>query len=221
MTTDQLRTRRERKKAATRERIIKEAATLFRQFGYQATSVEDITDAADVAARTFYSYFDAKADVALAQFQQWVDAYLEAFESRPRGETPEEMYAGALETLRRQGFVTSERLRDESGAPFPPLAVGVLLAETAPEVAGRVYQLLVETQARMTELFRQRLDYPAGAIEPRVIAAAVTASWFVSVHGFAEACAADPDPPSTDELGIRAFQMYAGGMAALWEGRTR
>jgi AcrR family transcriptional regulator len=211
--------RRERKKAATRARIIEEATALFRQNGYQSTTIEDITEAADVAPRTFYSYFDAKVDVALAQFEEWANHHVEAMEARPAGETPIEMASGALEQLTVLGYVTSQRLRDPDGQPFPPIAVAVVLSETEPEVAGRVYQVMVSFQTRMTELFRQRLDYPVGAIEPRIIAASVTATWFVAVYGFADVCAGTADPPSTDELGLAGLRAYSEGISSLWEGR--
>jgi AcrR family transcriptional regulator len=211
--------RRERKKAATRARIIEEATALFRRNGYQATTIEDITEAADVAPRTFYSYFEAKVDVALAQFEEWSEFHVQAMEARPAGETPVEMATGALEHLTQLGYVTSERLRDQDGRPFPPIAVAVVLSETEPEVAGRVYQVMVAFQARMTELFRVRLDYPVGAIEPRVIAAAISATWFVAVYGFADVCAGSDDPPSTDELGLTGLRAYSEGLSSLWEGR--
>ena len=211
--------RRERKKAATRARIIEQATELFRRNGYQATTIEDITEAADVAPRTFYSYFDAKVDVALAQFEEWANHHVEAMESRPAGETPVEMAAGALEELSGLGYATSLRLRDADGHPFPPVAVAVVLSETEPEVAGRVYQVMVEFQTRMTELFRNRLGYPLGSIEPRIIAASITATWFVAVYGFADVVAGNLDPPSTDELGLTGLRAYSDGLAALWEGR--
>ncbi len=211
--------RRERKKAATRARIIEQATVLFRRNGYQATTIEDITEAADVAPRTFYSYFDAKVDVALAQFEEWANHHVEAMESRPVGETPMEMAAGALEELTRLGYATSLRLRDADGQPFPPVAVAVVLSETEPEVAGRVYQVMVQFQTRMTELFRTRLGYPLGSIEPRIIAASITATWFVAVYGFADVVAGNLDPPSTDELGLTGLRSYSEGLSALWEGR--
>ncbi len=211
--------RRERKKAVTRARIIEEATALFRRNGYQSTTIEDITEAADVAPRTFYSYFDAKVDVALAQFEEWARHHVEAMEARPAGESPVEMAAGALDVLTSMGYVTSRRLRDENGIPFPPIAVAVLLSETEPEVAGRVYQVMVSFQTRMTELFRNRLGYPIGALEPRIIAASMTATWLVAVYGFADVAAGTSDPPSTDELGLAGLRAYSDGLSALWEGR--
>ncbi len=173
-----------------------------------------------MAPRTFYSYFDAKVDVALARFEEWAEHHSEAMETRPVGETPLEMVAGALATeLKELGYATSERLRDGDGQPFAPVAVAVMLSETEPEVAGRVYQVTVAFQTRMAELFRERLGYPVGAIEPRVIAAAMSATWFVALYGFADVCAGDDDPPSIDELGLAGLRAYAEGLSKLWEGR--
>jgi len=209
--------RRERKKAETRNRIIESAAILFQRNGYQGTSIEDITEAADVAPRTFYSYFDAKADVAMVQLDRWNDDLAMAMEARPAGETLDQMVAGALATLAEQGYVNSQRLRDDQGRPFPPLGVGLLMAESEPEVAGRIYQSTVRFQDRMTALFRVRFEYPPGSIEPRVLAAAMTASWFVAVYGFGEVAAVNPDPPSTDDLGLQSLGMYASGIGRLME----
>ena len=208
--------RRERKKEATRDRIVDAATDLFKRQGYQATSIEDITDAADVASRTFYSYFDAKVDVAMVQLENWVGQLDEALHARPVSETPDQMYAAALVELGTRGFVTGQRLRDVSGQSFPPMGVGLLLAETEPEVAGRIHQILVKLQASMTSLFRQRLGYLPGSIEPHVVAGAITASGFVAVHDFTEMAASHDDPPSTDELGIRSLALYASGLDKLW-----
>ena len=202
-----------------RDRIVVAAAHLFQQHGYQSTSIEDIADAADVAPRTFYSYFDAKADVAMVQLDRWNDHLAEAMEARPEGETLGEMVAGALAALDDQGYVNSRRLRDDQGRPFPPLGVGLLMAESEPEVAGRIYQSTVRFQDRMTDLFRLRFDYPPGSLEPRVLAAAMTASWFVAVYGFEEVAATDPDPPSTDALGLKSLEMFTSGLGHLVEHR--
>lgn len=56
---------RERKKAQTRAVIQAEALRLFGERGYGATTVEEITEAAQVSESTFYRYFPTKADVVL------------------------------------------------------------------------------------------------------------------------------------------------------------
>jgi len=58
-------TRRERKKKETREKIFSNAMKLFRLQGFTATSVEQITEHADVGKGTFYNYFSTKEAVIL------------------------------------------------------------------------------------------------------------------------------------------------------------
>ena len=57
--------RRERKKLETYTRLYECAMELFRQQGYEQTSVEQITQLADVGKGTFYNYFQSKEAVVL------------------------------------------------------------------------------------------------------------------------------------------------------------
>ena len=57
--------RRERKKKETHEKIFSNAMNLFRLHGFTATSVEQITQQADVGKGTFYNYFPTKEAVIL------------------------------------------------------------------------------------------------------------------------------------------------------------
>jgi len=56
---------RERKKARTRGAIQTHALQLFREQGYDATTIEQIIDAAEVSETTFFRYFPTKEDVVL------------------------------------------------------------------------------------------------------------------------------------------------------------
>ena len=57
---------RERKKKRTREQIVAAARRLFVERGYDATSVADIAEAAEIGQSTFFVYFPTKADVLFA-----------------------------------------------------------------------------------------------------------------------------------------------------------
>jgi AcrR family transcriptional regulator len=55
--------RRERKKEETRRRIFEAAMALFRAKGFEATTVDEITEKADVGRGTFFNYFPKKESV--------------------------------------------------------------------------------------------------------------------------------------------------------------
>ncbi len=55
--------RRARKKDETRTRIFRAAVALFREKGFEATTVDEITERADVAKGTFFNYFPRKESV--------------------------------------------------------------------------------------------------------------------------------------------------------------
>jgi AcrR family transcriptional regulator len=56
-------TRRERKKGETRRRILEAAFELFVSNGFENTTIDQITDKADVGKGTFYNYFPTKEAV--------------------------------------------------------------------------------------------------------------------------------------------------------------
>jgi AcrR family transcriptional regulator len=58
--------RRQRRSAELRERIFRASLDLFAKKGFAETTVEDITNAADVGKGTFFNYFPSKDHILLA-----------------------------------------------------------------------------------------------------------------------------------------------------------
>jgi AcrR family transcriptional regulator len=78
---------RERSKARRRAAIIRAAYELFAERGYDATTVADIAEAAEVSPRTVAMYFPAKQDIALSRFSDGVASLTDAIRDRQPGET--------------------------------------------------------------------------------------------------------------------------------------
>lgn len=60
--------RRERRRSETQQRIVNAALQLFSTHGYIETTVEEITEAADVGKGTFFNYFPTKDALLAAIF---------------------------------------------------------------------------------------------------------------------------------------------------------
>lgn len=65
--------RRERRSADIRERLFRAAMELFLKKGIAETTVEDITNAADVGKGTFFNYFPSKDHIFLAFAEMQID----------------------------------------------------------------------------------------------------------------------------------------------------
>jgi AcrR family transcriptional regulator len=86
--------RRERKKAKTRATIQQEALRLFREQGYEATTIEQIAEAAEVSASTVFRYFATKEELVVSDDS---DVFLvQAFRAQPPGLRPVEALRHAL-----------------------------------------------------------------------------------------------------------------------------
>ncbi|MEV8068034.1 TetR/AcrR family transcriptional regulator [Streptomyces sp. NPDC085995] len=86
--------RRERKKAQTRQAIADAALALFLDRGYDHVSIRDIAEAADVSTATIFKHFPGKEALVFDR-EEGVDAQLiAAVRERPDGQ-------GVLEALRQ------------------------------------------------------------------------------------------------------------------------
>ncbi|MBL7491708.1 TetR family transcriptional regulator [Frankia sp. AgB1.9] len=77
----------ERNKLRARREIAEAAGRLFLERGYDATTVQDIADAAGVSSRTFFRYFPAKEDVVTALASASMDDVIDHLGGRDENET--------------------------------------------------------------------------------------------------------------------------------------
>jgi AcrR family transcriptional regulator len=114
--------RRARRQAETRARILRAALDLFARQGFFATTVEQITEAADVGKGTFFNYFPSK-EHALAGFGEiQVSKVRDALAEIRRG-------AGPLRRVLRR---LAHALAEEPGRS-PSLVRGLLAAHSSSE----------------------------------------------------------------------------------------
>ena len=102
--------RRQRRAAETRGRIFAAALQLFAEHGFTATTVEEITEAADVGKGTFFNYFRNKEDVLGALAEVQLDKYAHAIQAAESGAlTPRQALVRSLMVA----FLTSPAVREK------------------------------------------------------------------------------------------------------------
>jgi AcrR family transcriptional regulator len=91
--------RREAHKRATRAAIKEAAMRLVAEQGFEATTVRQIADAAEVTERTFYRYFDGKAGLVADEALSWMERLHREIRERPSEEPPLQAVARAMVAL--------------------------------------------------------------------------------------------------------------------------
>lgn len=197
--------RRERKKTATRDAMRTAARDLFARQGVAATSIEQITEAADVSPRTFFRYFESKYDLLLPDLTALFSAVEAALAARPAGEAPIEAFETAV----------FQALQQEGGAgTITALAPRLDPVESA--VSARLAQAFVAWEERLTGVFADRA-MQAGATDPlqQELQAVVTAGVAVAgMRAVVRLLRRHPDlPPSQRPALLRSsFSMIRRGL---------
>jgi AcrR family transcriptional regulator len=185
--------RRERKRRQTRGRIEHAAMALFLDRGFDQTTIEDITEAADVSKRSFFDYFPSKEDVVFAWQDSFADDLANAVAARPVGEP-----------LVR---VVEEALGAAVMAAFDPqsLALGDLIRET-PALCARDQLKYAKLETRLTAaLMARSSSAPAERLHVRLLSAVVIGAMRVGGEKWHEG----PRPSSPEDF-VRSL------FAELW-----
>jgi AcrR family transcriptional regulator len=152
---------RERKKARTRASLREHALRLFREQGYQATTVEQIAAAAEVSPSTFFRYFPTKEDVIL---QDDLDVRLiDAFSRQPASLAPVAAIRAA----------TKETLASFDLADLAQIQETTRLTLTVPEIRARAIDEFARTIEVLAEAFGKRVGRSPDDVALRTLAGAV------------------------------------------------
>ncbi|MFU9038526.1 MULTISPECIES: TetR/AcrR family transcriptional regulator [Streptomyces] len=130
---------RERKKAQTRQRIAAVAWQLFAERGFEAVTVNEIAEAAEVAKATLFAYFPTKESLALQGVGD--DDLAGIVTRRPAGQSPLEalrahfraLAAGPMTGLDPEALVT--RIRVIFDSPALSAAANALLYQQRQQLA--------------------------------------------------------------------------------------
>lgn len=150
---------REKKAAQNRERMVRAALELFEQDGYDATTMEEIAERAEVGTTTLYRYFPSK-DLLL------LDHFLDALQlaprlrDRPAEEPLEDALVEVMLDIARsvddpdRDFLRVRRLIDSSSVP-----------------RARLWDFFLSARDDLAAAIAERHDAPAGELGARATAA--------------------------------------------------
>jgi AcrR family transcriptional regulator len=152
---------RERKKARTHEAIQEAALRLFRTQGYEATTVEQIAEAAEVSPSTFFRYFPTKEDVVI---HDALDPLMfAAFEQQPAELSP-------IQAMRASMAAVFGSLSPDQVALERERAELIL---SVPELRARMLDDLAATIRGFAEALAARVGRSADELPVRAFAGAV------------------------------------------------
>ncbi|MEW2485942.1 TetR family transcriptional regulator [Streptomyces sp. NPDC048411] len=152
---------RERKKLKTRIAIRRATYRLISEQGYDATTIEQIAEAAEVSPSTVFRYFATKEDIVLTdEYDPIMEA---ALRNRPADEPPLESLRFIITTA-LTAFLASEEeeLRQRTRLMVEVSAIRARMTETMSDTAKVLAQALADRSGRSPD-----------ALEVRVFIAAV------------------------------------------------
>ncbi|MDI2128838.1 TetR family transcriptional regulator [Yinghuangia seranimata] len=190
---------RERKKRRTREAIRREAYRLFRDQGFDETTVEEIAEAAEVSPSTFFRYFPTKEDVVLTD--EYDPLIIKLMREGPADATFIEMLRGAvLGPLR----VLMEAEREE-------MVIRMQLMVSVPSLRKRSQLQQTEGWRMLSEAFAERTGKDPADPRLRYAAAAIGSALNEAMLSWAEdGCEGSPADRMEEaldfvETGLRTF----------------
>ncbi|WP_369233232.1 TetR/AcrR family transcriptional regulator [Streptomyces sp. R21] len=153
---------RERKKRQTRQYISDVATGLFLERGFDAVTIAEIAEAADVSVNTVYNYFPAKEDLFLDRSRGVIDRLARWVRGRAKGESAA---AAVLREIREEAEAVSPRIGLMEG-----YARFMHVIHEAPALRSRLWAIGQEVVDNLEEALREETGAPADDPMPTLIA---------------------------------------------------
>ncbi|MEU3850019.1 TetR family transcriptional regulator [Streptomyces sp. NPDC029554] len=165
---------RERKKIKTRQAIRTATYALVEERGYDATTVEQIAERAEVSPSTVFRYFPTKEDIVITD--EWDPVMLAELRARPEDES----WAAVLRHVIRTAL-------DLSLAEEPEvLRLRTRLGVEVPAVRARMTESMAATGRLLREALAERSGLDPDGLELRVFAMSVIGGLMEASHYWAE-----------------------------------
>lgn len=155
---------RERKKQRTRQLISDTAKRLFSERGFDAVTVADVAQAADVSPGTVFNYFPTKEDLFFAEMQSFEEKLIDAVRNRPPGES-------VLSAFRRVFLGGYGRLANDEAAEMIATAARILRA--SPTLQAREREIDARSTNDLAALLAEEAGRGANTVEAWVVANAL------------------------------------------------
>lgn len=198
---------RERKKLRTAEAIEDAALSLFAERGFQATTIADIAEVAEIAPRTFFAYFPSKESVLFGDFDPLVQSLAGHLESRGSQSLLDALRTWIVAIVELDGLPDERRRRRRQ------------VIEASDELLAYELRLTARFESVIAIAVASELDADPRDLHPRLVAAAVAAMLAALRPGSNAA-----EIPSADETLDRlddALAFLRGGLSALRRRRDR
>ena len=167
--------RRERKKRRTRQAIVGAAFTLFAERGFEAVTVTEIADQADVARATLFSYFPTKESIVLGVVGDDDPAAIVA--ARAPGTAPLDALRAHYRGFARGGAADAvgDPAAADDGTRGPDLLTSVRIITQSPALTAGVSRLLGSQQAALARVLAAETGAGDADIRPDLAAAQICA----------------------------------------------
>ncbi|MGC4976087.1 TetR/AcrR family transcriptional regulator [Streptomyces sp. DT199] len=165
---------RERKKIKTRRAIRTATYALIEEQGYDATTIEQIADRAEVSPSTVFRYFPAKEDIVVT------DAWDPVMTSELRARPADEPWADTLRYVMRTAL-------DQALAEEPTVTrLRTRLGVEVPAVRARMLENAAATGRLLRDALAERSGLDPDSLELRVLTMSVMGGLMEVSHYWAE-----------------------------------